>query len=749
MSNEIKITVTSQNQTKLDQLSKDAKKTGQEVGDGLKKGFNEGEQASAKAHKEISSNLDKTTAKAKTSGDEGGRGYGEGFAKAVESAKDGPEGAIEGMLGKLGESGGALAAGTAIGGLLLAGMAQSMEQTQIGGLLVAQTGATANSAADLGRTAGKIFTDNFGSSLEDVSHAMKAVFDNHLIDVNANKDDIRQVTETAMTASQVVEEDVGRVARAAQQLVRTGLADNITAAMDMITHASQQGLNASEDLLDTITEYSTKFRDLGLSGQEAFGLVSQAVAAGARDTDTAADALKEFAIRAEDGSQLTARGFQTIGLNATQMGNMIAAGGGQAHQALELTLNALRNIHDPIVRDQAAVDLFGTKAEDLGNSLYAMNLDTAQQKFGDFAQSTADAARKIAESTPPIETAWKNLQAGIGNAFDAATHSDAVTDAYAKFLEGQAKAKGAQDDEKKRAQEAADAWKNQGGAISKVVETLDKYIGKQHEIASGVLDLSAAQIGYQKALDDAAASAKDNGKTLDLNTEKGRNNQTALNDLAKATYDQMEAMEQQGATASDLAGFMGGAREQFITLAEKMGLSATQANALADKLRLIPGDYTARVGVDAAQAANAITTIHGRLVDLTSRTWIASVAVTGAGSVGGGRYFAGMAHGGVVGGGFGHAAEGGPRGTTVITDEYGPELKMQQDGSMIVPAGMSRAIMSGWMGHHTGSDGGRLRWEIGPGADSAMGTLIHRLLRQGDLQLVARNGDTEYVVTGA
>lgn len=747
MANEIKITVKKIDTSEVDKVSAASKRAGKEAGAGLERGFKEGEQGAKKALEEVDKQVDKTSKNTKKKGEEAGKKLGEGLHDGVKDtlASGDIKGLLEGQFDKLKEAGGiATAAGVGIGLALLGGIENMFEQKKIGGLLVAQTGATTASAAQLGNTAGQIFTDNFGESLDQVGEAMKAVFQNHLIDVNANQADIKTITESAMTAAQVVGEDVNNIARAAEQLVRTGLANSVSDAMDLITHASQQGLNASEDLLDTVTEYSTKFRDLGLSGQEAFGLIDQAVTAGARDTDTAADALKEFAIRAEDGSATTARGFQEVGLNANQMGQMIASGGASAHKALELTLNGLRSIHDPVLRDQAAVDLFGTKAEDLGDALFAMNLDSASSKFGDFANATKKASDVIGNSAPPLETAWKNLGKGVNNALSWATDLPDSTKAKIAEMKKQVEdAQRPQEEYKQRVQEAADAWEDQGGAIKGVIETLDKFIGKQHEMATGVLDLSAAQISYQKAVDDATDSAKSNGKTLDLNTQKGRDNQTALNDLASAAYNQMEAMEQQGASAQDLAGFMGTARDQFIAVAEKMGLSATQANNLADKLRLIPGDYQARVGVDATQASNSIETIHGKLVNLTSRTWIASVAVTGAGSVGGGRLFAGMAHGGVVG----HAAEGGPRSNTIVAGEHGIELIDVAPGSTVHSNPDSMRML------RAASGGGRgdwvFRWEIGAGADGALGSLLQRLLRQGDLQLVAHNGDAQYVVTGA
>lgn len=746
--NEIKIQVKKIDTSTLDQVGEAGKRAGKEAGAGLERGIKEGEQGAKKALDGVEEKLGKIPDKAKQSGGEAGAGLAEGLHGGLKDALSSGDvgatvgGAFEGLKG----GGGVVAAaGVGIGLALMDGISRQIEETKIGGLLAAQTGATGQAAAQLGDTAGEVFTDNFGDSIEAVGDAMRAVFNNKLIDVSASKEQIKQVTEAAMTSAQVVGEDVATIARAAQQLVRTGLAGSVTEALDMINHASQAGLNASEDLIDTTTEYATKFRDLGLSGQEAFGLIRQAVDAGARDTDTAADALKEFAIRAQDGSATTARGFANIGLEARTMGAMIAGGGQSAHQALELTLSSLSRIHDPLARDQAAVDLFGTKAEDLGDALFKMDLDSASARFGEFAGATDDAAKKITEATPAIETAWKNIQAGVSNALDFIANNDKPNQMIDEMRKKYEEANRPIEEHKQRVQEAADAWKTQGGEIHHVIESLDEFIAKQDKLAGGVLDLSDAEIAYQKAVDDTAEALKKNGKTLDLNTQKGRDNQSTLNDQARAAFDQIAAMEQQGASIDELSGFMQTARDQFIDMAVKMGMNRDQAQQLADRLRLIPGTYTAEARLNANQALNMIETVHGRLIDLTNRAYVASVSVTQKSM--GGKMFVGYQHGGVVG----HAAEGGPRsGGTLLAERgfelvEGPQIRDLPVGSTVHSHGDSVRMLAAASG---GGDW-RLRWEVGPGADTAVGALIHRLLRQGDVQLVARNGDSEYVVTGA
>jgi hypothetical protein len=100
--------------------------------------------------------------------------------------------------------------------------------------------------------------------------------------------------------------------------MRTGLAKNAQDALNIVTVGFQAGDDKAGDFLDTLNEYGTQFRKLGLDGKEATGLISQGLKAGARDGDLVADALKEFSIRAVDGSKTTKKGFEALGLSASE-----------------------------------------------------------------------------------------------------------------------------------------------------------------------------------------------------------------------------------------------------------------------------------------------------------------------------------------------------------------------------------------------------------------------------------------------
>lgn len=373
------------------------------IGDGIVAGADKAETAL----KGVGEEADKTSAKVKAKARETGDGIGDGVGKGSDKAKTSLKG-----IGEAGKeaaeqtkegfdkletalAGVGLVAGAALG----ESIAEGLQRTRLNGLLVAQIGASPAEAGRIGKLSGEIYADNFGDSIEQVNGALKAAFQNGLADVNKQTDaSVKQVTERLLTVSQVLEEDTTRTANAIQQLLRTGLVKNTEAAMDLLVAATQRGVNKSEDLLDTVNEYSTQFRVLGLSGPQALGLLSQAIQAGARDSDTAADALKEFAIRAVDGSALSASGFKALGLDAKEFTRVIGHGGDIANEALGEVLNRLRAIKDPVARNTAAVALFGTKAEDLGKALFAMNLDTAADEFKNLKGATDAASTAIGDT---------------------------------------------------------------------------------------------------------------------------------------------------------------------------------------------------------------------------------------------------------------------------------------------------------------------------------------------------------------
>lgn len=137
-------------------------------------------------------------------------------------------------------------------------------------------------------------------------------------------------------------------------------------------------------------------------------------------------------------------------------------------------------------------------------------------------------------------------------------------------------------------QTAQAAIKKANEAVRAETQSLNELIEAMHRASGVALTLSGAQISYQAALDDATESIKDNGRTLDINSEKGRANRTALDSLAKSANDQSDAMLESGRSLTEVAAKAESTRKNFITVATQMGLNRKEAEALAKQLIDIP-----------------------------------------------------------------------------------------------------------------------------------------------------------------
>lgn len=321
---------------------------------------------------------------------------GDSFGKLLNGLKAGPAAA--------------LGAGVLLGGALVKGFSSAMDLEDARGLLNAQLGLTGPESAKAGKLAGDLYKEAYGESIADVNDALKNVFQQGLATMGDSEDKIKGITRASFNASKVLGEELLPTTRAVSQMLRNGLAKDANEAFDILVRGAQLGVNKSEDLLDTFNEYGTQFRKLGLSGKDALGLMNQLLQGGARDADTAADAIKEFSIRAVDGSTTSAAGFKALGLNAQAMTAEIAKGGPAARAAFGRILDGLNGIKDPVKREAAGVALFGTKWEDLGAAVKKADLDTAAASLGQVGGATDRAGDSMTTTKTKLTQLSRTVQ---------------------------------------------------------------------------------------------------------------------------------------------------------------------------------------------------------------------------------------------------------------------------------------------------------------------------------------------------
>jgi phage-related minor tail protein len=357
------------------------------------------EEALAKARRQSAAAADDAT-RASKSLEKAEKDAAEATDDAVEATNSGGRGLGE-YASQLGGAAKAAAgfAAAAIGvGAGVDLISQALVGTDIQATLSAQLGSTPEMAAEFGSIAGRLYAHNYGESLQGVAEGLRAVWQSGALAEDATGAQIEDITGKALNLQKVFGVDLTKAMRAVGVMMRTDMAPNAETALDIVVRGFQQGVNVADDYLDTLNEYSTQFRKLGLDGATATAILSQGLKAGARDADVVADALKEFSIRSIDGSTATSAAYKTLGLDAAATAQQIAAGGDGAAAGLQTVLDRLRGIEDPVLQAQAAVGLFGTKAEDLGAALFALDPQAAVNGLGDVAGAAQRMGETIAAS---------------------------------------------------------------------------------------------------------------------------------------------------------------------------------------------------------------------------------------------------------------------------------------------------------------------------------------------------------------
>lgn len=230
-----------------------------------------------------------------------------------------------------------------------------------GNTLQAQTGMQGDTLETAKQSMKNLYVDNMGESLDDVARSMSTVYQI----TGRTGAGLEQMTRAGMLLRDTFGYEVTESMRTAEMMEKQfGVSG--AQAFDLIVQGAQAGLDKNGDLLDTINEYSVQFRKLGFDSTDMFNMLINGAQSGTFSVDKLGDTIKEFSIRAIDGSKTTQEGFKAIGLDANKMAAAFGSGGDIAKQAFQQTIDAISRMEDPVQRNIAGVNLFGTMWEDLG-----------------------------------------------------------------------------------------------------------------------------------------------------------------------------------------------------------------------------------------------------------------------------------------------------------------------------------------------------------------------------------------------
>lgn len=335
-----------------------------------------------------------------------------------------------------------------------------------------------------------------------------------------------------------------------------------------------------------------------------------------------------------EGIQTIQRGFDAVGddigrifNNTSKFVKPLVQGATFAFQKITQAVAKLTDAAGPVI------DVISNGIANLGVAIGDV--------FADLADDGVSAATALNQVFQVVEFTIR----GVGAAINALTETYGVLakagafgrDAQLEYIRLEANAKLAAAANKELGTSfggVGAAGRNLASAIAGVVSAMGDLVSKNR-------DLYASQTSASEAIANASKAIRENGRTLDLNTEKGRANRQALTNLASALQSQYDATVKVNGAGRVADGVAASNRASFIKLATQLTGSASKARDLANQLLGIP-NVKKKVTVDNKQAVSAAQAIKAQLAGIQSKTITVTVKHRGDGnnetspSIGGG-----------------------------------------------------------------------------------------------------------------
>lgn len=252
----------------------------------------------------------------------------------------------------------------------------------------AATGASTKEMQEIKEISKNLYNQNLGEDFNDLASAISTA--KQVTQLHGKE--LQKATEEALLYRDVFGEDITESIKATDTMMKNfGITSS--QAYNLLAQGAQQGLNKSDELLDSANEYAPYYKALGYSADEMFDSFKNGLQNGAFNLDKVGDAMKEFNIRAKDGSDAVSDAFTSLGFDANKLTNTFAKGGPGAKAAFKDVATAISKVKDPAKQSQLAVALFGTQAEDLEMSVIT-SMANVKSEF-DSTKDTMENVKKV------------------------------------------------------------------------------------------------------------------------------------------------------------------------------------------------------------------------------------------------------------------------------------------------------------------------------------------------------------------
>lgn len=151
-------------------------------------------------------------------------------------------------------------------------------------------------------------------------------------------------------------------------------------------------------------------------------------------------------------------------------------------------------------------------------------------------------------------------------------------------------------------EQTADKTKESTAAVREWSQAMEEATNKN-------LSARAARRALEEAIDDSTKAIKDNGKNLDINTKKGRENQAALDAIHAAGIRAAAAAREQGASTQQANAILERARRAYVEAAVAAGQNRKAVEALSYQLFGLPKNVKGTIRYDDSPARAAISRV--------------------------------------------------------------------------------------------------------------------------------------------
>ncbi|MCT2182835.1 phage tail tape measure protein [Brevibacterium casei] len=257
--------------------------------------------------------------------------------------------------------------------------------------------------------------------------------------------------------------------------------------------------------------------------------------------------------------------------------------------------------------------LFGDTTEDVANKQISQfdsalaaiaqsgDAEVLQQSFqvaASEAENLGYSAEQLIEKLPELQAALVAQATSWGLSTDNAT--------LAKIALGEISGP---------AGEAAAAVGGVGGAANDAAGGLKEMLDGLLALGLATLSERDAMRMYEEAVDGVSESIKENGTTLDITTQKGRDNQAAFDAIAESGFRAAQSMAENEASQEQVQGQLQRTYDDLIATAGQFGVTGKKAEDMAREVMGIPDEANVKTWMDDAARKEANKT-EGAVKDI-------------------------------------------------------------------------------------------------------------------------------------